>query len=306
VKLAALSIRKPLDNVHIDNFLNRHHLPDEFRLLVADHYKPLMAWLVDQRRSNDSFFLGINGAQGTGKSTLADFLRVALESDLGWQVAVLSIDDFYLTRAEREALARNVHPLLNTRGVPGTHDLHMLLDCLHELKHLSAGGEAKLPRFDKSKDDRADPSNWPSVTGPVDVIILEGWCVGSVAQSNEELRQPLNTLERDEDRSGAWRDFVNSNLERYAATIFARLDALVLLKAPSFAAVYRWRLEQERKLAAVSPPDSAGIMDERQLSRFMQFYERLTRANLVSLAESADVVLDLDDNHGCSASHFRR
>lgn len=295
-----------MDNDHIDNFLERHRLPNDFRLLVADHYKPLVAWLVSKRRSSDSFFLGINGAQGTGKSTLADFFRVALESDHGWRVAVLSIDDFYLTRAEREALARNVHPLLQTRGVPGTHDLRMLLDCLKQLKHLSAGREAKLPRFDKSKDDRADSSNWPSVTGPLDVIILEGWCVGSIAQSKEELSQPANTLERDEDPSGAWRTFMNRNLQRYTATIFAQLDALVFLKAPSFDAVYRWRLEQERKLAAVSPPDSAGIMDQRQLSRFMQFYERLTRANLVSLDELADVVLDLDDNHGCSAIHFRR
>jgi D-glycerate 3-kinase len=297
--------RQDVDNDRIDRFLERHRLPTDFRLLVAEHYEPLVAWLVDKRRSSGPFFLGINGAQGTGKSTLADFFRVALEADHEWRVAVLSMDDFYLTRREREALARKVHPLLETRGVPGTHDSGMLLDCLDRLKHLPAGREAKLPRFDKSKDDRADPSNWPAVSGPLDVVILEGWCVGSVAQSDEELRQPVNTLERDEDRSGAWRSFVNSNLQRYTATVFSRLDALVFLKAPSFDAVNRWRQEQERKLAAVSPPDSAGLMDQRQLSRFMQFYERLTRANLGSLAESADVVLDLDDHHGCSASHFR-
>lgn len=295
-----------LDNDHIDSFLERHRLPDAFRSLIADHYDPLVAWLADKRRGDDSFFLGINGAQGTGKSTLADFLRVALEADHEWRSAVLSIDDFYLTRAERESLARKVHPLLKTRGVPGTHDLRMLSDCLVQLKRLPAGRTAKLPRFDKSTDDRADKSKWPSVAGPLDVIILEGWCVGSIAQSREELRQPVNELERDEDRSGAWRNFVNRNLQRYNAEIFAQLDALVFLKAPSFDAVYRWRLEQEQKLAAVSPPDSAGIMNPCELARFMQFYERLTRANLVSLAESADVVLELDYNHACSARRFRR
>jgi D-glycerate 3-kinase len=295
-----------LNDDQIGAFLERHRLPDDFRSVIADHYRPLVGWLVDKRRSNDPFLLGINGAQGTGKSTLADFFRVALESDYGWRVAVMSIDDFYLTRAEREALARDVHPLLKTRGVPGTHDLRLLLDCLGRLKRLPAGHAAKLPRFDKSTDDRSDRSIWPTVTGPLDVIILEGWCVGSIAQSSEELSRPVNTLERDEDPSGAWRKFANINLQRYSETIFAQMDALVFLKAPSFDAVYRWRLEQERKLAEVSPPGSSGIMEQRQLSRFVQFYERLTRANLTSLADSADVVLDLDDNHGCSASHFRR
>jgi D-glycerate 3-kinase len=295
-----------LNDDQIGPFLERHRLPDDFRSVIADHYRPLVGWLVDKRRSNDPFLLGINGAQGTGKSTLADFFRVALESDYGWRVAVMSIDDFYLTRAEREALARDVHPLLKTRGVPGTHDLRLLLDCLDRLKRLPAGHEAKLPRFDKSTDDRSDSSNWPTVTGPLDVIILEGWCVGSIAQSSEELSRPVNTLERDEDPSGAWRKFANTNLQRYSETVFARMDALVFLRAPSLDAVYRWRLEQERKLAEVSPPGSSGIMEQRQLSRFVQFYERLTRANLVALAESADVVLDLDDSHGCSASHFRR
>lgn len=290
----------------IDSFLERHRLPDEFRAVIEECYEPLAAWLVGRRRRRSSFFLGINGAQGTGKSTLADYLRLALEVDNGWRVAALSLDDFYLTRAERAVLARDVHPLLMTRGVPGTHDLRMLIDCFRTLKRLPPGHEAKLPRFDKSTDDRADPLNWPSVTGPVDAVILEGWCVGSIAQSPEELREPANELEREEDSTAVWRNFMNRNLRLYAETIFAQLDALVFLKAPSFDAVYRWRLEQERKLAAISPPDSVGIMDERELARFMQFYERLTRANLALLGASADVVVELDDTHACAAIRFRR
>lgn len=290
----------------IDSFLERHRLPDEFRAVVEECYEPLVAWLVGRRRSRNPFFLGINGAQGTGKSTLADYLRLALETGNGWRVAALSLDDFYLTRAERAVLARDVHPLLMTRGVPGTHDLRMLIDYFSRLKYLPPGHEARLPGFDKSTDDRADPLSWPSVSGPIDVVILEGWCVGSIAQSPEELREPVNELERDEDSSAVWRNFMNRNLQRYAETIFAQLDALVFLEASSFDAVYRWRLEQERKLAETSPPDSAGIMDERQLARFMQFYERLTRANLASLGESADVVVQLDDTHACSAIRFRR
>jgi D-glycerate 3-kinase len=135
------------------------------------------------------------------------------------------------------------------------------------------------------------------VHGPVDLVILEGWCVGTVAQSDAELRQPVNALERDEDPDGAWRQYVNDQLRAKYEPIFARLDALVFIGAPNFDAILRWRLEQEEKLAASSPSGSSGLMNIRQVTRFIQFYERLTRANLASLPDTADFVFRLDDTH---------
>ena len=76
--------------------------------------------------------LGICGAQGSGKSTLAEALAERLERD-GLACAVLSLDDLYLTRAERERLARGVHPLLATRGPPGTHDTSLGIAVLDAL-----------------------------------------------------------------------------------------------------------------------------------------------------------------------------
>ena len=245
--------------------------------------------------------LGINGAQGTGKSTLADFLCLATESMFEWRVAVLSIDDFYRTREERQALCQAVHPLLRTRGVPGTHDTDMLARYLGRLRQLNEDECIALPRFDKAADDRADESRWPVVRGPIDLVILEGWCVGSVAQPNSELRLPINSLERKEDPDGAWRSYVNDQLKANYKQIFDQLDYLIFMRAPSFDAILRWRVEQEEKLADVSPKGSSGLMSREQIERFLQFYERLTRANLAALPNCADVVFSLDATHSISS-----
>ncbi len=278
-------------------FLSRHRLPAGFRHIAEQHYLPLAKRLPQMRDGKRQLLLGVNGAQGTGKSTLADFLWLATESMFEWNVAVLSIDDFYYTLAERKVLADEVHPLLKTRGVPGTHDTEMLARYLRRLQQLGEGERIALPRFDKSVDDRADESRWPVINGPVDLVILEGWCVGTVAQSAAELQRPVNALERNEDPDGVWRQYVNDQLKAKYEPIFRKLDALIFIGAPNFDAILRWRLEQEEKLAASAPSGSSGVMNKQQIVRFIQFYERLTRANLAALPEKADFVFRLDDSH---------
>ena len=285
----------------LDQFIAEHRLPAGFRELARTHFTLLAHWAGLKRDPGRTLFLGINGAQGTGKSTLADFLRVTLESVAGWRVACLSIDDFYLTRHERERLAQDIHPLLRTRGVPGTHDMAMLADCVQRLGELGRGETLALPRFDKATDDRAPVDSWPTITGPIDLIILEGWCVGSRPQTDAELQEPVNALEREQDADGSWRRFVNAQLAGDYAVLFAQLGALVFLQAPDFDAVYRWRLEQERKL----PADAPAAMDDAQVAGFIQYFERLTRANLAHLPDIADAVLELDDDHRCARSSYR-
>ncbi len=289
-----------------DEFIVAHGLPAGFAKLINEYYIPLATWLHQMKRADETLLIGINGAQGTGKSTLASFLKAALKSKADWHVAVLSIDDFYLTKSERDRLADEVHPLLRTRGVPGTHDIEMLSDCIDKLETLDAESTLHLPHFDKAKDDRTDKSEWPSTTGPIDLIIVEGWCVGSRPQEASELIEPINALEETEDRTGEWRTFVNERLQDAYAQLFARLDALVFLQAPGFSAIHRWRLIQEEKLAAAKPVDSSGIMSSQQLTRFIQHYERITRNNLAVLPELADVVLEFNDGHDCTRSRYKR
>ena len=133
----------------------------------------------------------------------------------------------------------------------------------------------------------------------MNLVILEGWCVGSIPQTSGELIDPANSLEELEDPDGEWRGYANEHLKGSYAQLFEQLDALVFLKAPDFASVHRWRLEQEEKLAASRCEDVSHIMDAQQIARFIQHFERITKANLAQLPQLADVVLELDENHDC-------
>ena len=294
-----------ISNETIAAFLGEHRLPATFETTARDYYEPLARRLPAMHGERRTLLLGINGAQGTGKSTLADFLEVAAAELFGWRTAVLSIDDFYLTRAERQTLAEGVHPLFATRGVPGTHDAEMLSATLDELANLGDGDSARLPRFDKSIDDRARDDHWPEVTGPLDLIVLEGWCVGSSAEPPEALIEPVNVLEGDEDPEGIWRGCANDRLSFEYEPIFSRLDALVFLAAPSFNAILQWRVEQEHKLAKNAVEDTH-IMSDDEVARFIGFYERITRHNLEIIPSLADVVFALDESHAVIDARYRR
>ncbi|EPR08858.1 kinase [Sphingobium indicum IP26] len=231
--------------------------------------------------------IGLCGAQGSGKSTLAAGLRQRLESG-GVPVAVLSIDDLYLTRAEREAMARSIHPLLRTRGVPGTHDVAL---GLRVIDALARGEAALLPRFDKASDDRLPEARWERAAAGTRLLLLEGWCVGALPQAPAALAEPVNALEREEDADGVWRAFVNRALAEDYRPLFGRLDRLVLLAAPGFGIVRRWRTQQEHELRK----ERGGGMSDAGVARFIQHYERLTRHILTEMPRRAELTIALDE-----------
>lgn len=263
----------------------------------------LAQWIAAQKRPGRALVVGINGAQGCGKSTLAARLRDELEQEPGLRTVVLSIDDFYLARAERADLATRVHPLLRTRGVPGTHDVALAQRTLERLRTAREGESVTLPRFVKALDDRAPQSDWPACEGPVDVVLFEGWCVGTPPQADDELASPVNALEADEDADGRWRAWVNQQLVTTYAVLFAQLDRLVLLQAPDFAVVHGWRLQQEADNVAAAA--GARAMTPAELQRFIAHYERLTRHALRVLPARADVVLQLDAQRRVVAARYR-
>lgn len=262
--------------------------PDaDFTETEAALYRPVAARIAALRaRLGRSVLVGLSGPQGGGKTTGAQALRRRL-ADEGLRCAVLSIDDVYLTRAERQALAARAHPLLATRGPPGTHDLAL---AERTIDALLAGKSLALPRFDKGADDRAPASAWPWFEGPADVVLLEGWCVGARPQPAQALAEPVNALERGEDADGRWRTFVNAALAAYQP-LFARIDLLIQLRPPSFDVVLGWRRQQEEALRAGG---GAHAMSDAELARFVQHYERLTRWIIEDLPARADVVAQLD------------
>lgn len=278
------------DQAEIDDLLRREQLPASYGDFARRHIGPLAQWLQQRAAAHDGpLLVGVHGAQGTGKTTLSRFLALMLPREL--HCLTLSLDDFYLGSAARRELAARVHPLLQTRGVPGTHDIPLLNDCLDRLL---AGELPPLPRFDKGADDRVPEQEWRPPGAAPGIILLEGWCIAAPPQPDAALASPANDLERAEDADGAWRGYVNDQLRGDYARLFARLDLLVMLRAPSMEAVLRWRELQESKLRAHG---GAAVMSATQVERFVQHYERITRHCLEALPSRADYLFALDENH---------
>ncbi len=238
------------------------------------------------------WLIGLSGLQGSGKSTLAAQL-VELSTRRGIAALALSIDDFYFGRAARQRLARDVHPLLATRGVPGTHDVDLLFGTLDALRKATPRRPARVPRFDKGLDTRIAPSRWRSVAGKPELVILEGWCIGVPPQDARALVKPVNQLERDEDRDASWRTWVNAQLALRYVPLWRRLDRLIMLQAPAYAIVARWRDEQERALRRRNAPHA---LSAEALRRFLMHYERLSRQALKALPARADLHVVLDED----------
>ncbi len=235
--------------------------------------------------------IGINGVQGSGKSTLCRFLERLLARDHGLKVAILSLDDLYFARADRPV---HIHPLFATRGVPGTHDVALGKRVITAL--LAGSGPVAVPRFDKGCD--APAAVWPIVDAPVDVLLFEGWCIAATPQPESALAAPINTLEAREDPDLTWRRAVNAALSGSYAALFARLDRLVALCAPDFDVVSDWRRQQEMPLRA------QGLgMDDAALDRFLQHYERLSRHMLAVMPGLADIRIDIARNHTAGTIH---
>lgn len=264
-------------------------------MVAPDTRLVTMLWrMLEQRIAVQAkpVVLGICGAQGSGKSTLAAWLEAdCRRRDI--PAAVLSIDDLYLTRAEREHLARTVHPLLGTRGVPGTHDVRLGLDILAAIDR---GETPALPRFDKARDDRFPPAQWGKAPAGCQVVILEGWCVGARPQHTSVLASPVNDLEKLEDAQGVWRRFVNEALAGEYQCLFQRLDLLLLLAAPCFDVVRDWRLQQEMDLRARTGAGASGLMDEAGIEQFIRHYQRLTQHILAEMPGRADMTVWLSED----------
>jgi len=226
--------------------------------------------------------LGISGAQGTGKSTLAQLL-VAELIQRGIRCAAVSLDDYYLAASERQHLACSVHPLLAQRGVPGTHAIQRAIS---DAKQVLVGQAVALPVFDKALDDRlADKPK-----AQLQLLIVEGWCLGLSAQSEAALALPVNSLEAEEDAAGLWRQYVNQQLAGAYQQYFSLIKPLIWLKAPSWDSICQWRARQEQQLWQ----QRGKGMTDTQLARFMLPFQRLTEASWQQLPERAAFTIELN------------
>ncbi|WP_320821982.1 hypothetical protein [Reinekea sp.] len=284
----------------INEFSALHRLPESFRLTAEQAFVPLADSLFKQAEGAPTpLLVGINGCQGSGKSTLTDFLVFFLDRHHNCNAIGMSIDDFYLTQAQRSALSLDVHPLLRTRGVPGTHDTGLMRQTLAQL--LANDLPVLIPRFNKATDDRVNFNLWSSVALPVQIILFEGWCVGAQAQPRAELTRPVNQLETTADADLTWRLYVNQKLSDEYQSVFALLNRLVMLKAPGFHSVKQWRMEQEQRLAERIEREGgsvSAIMSRAQVETFIEYYQRITESCLQYLPVRAHDLIELDEQRG--------
>jgi Predicted kinase len=179
---------------------------------LNDYILPIIEYIVF---SNKKKFL-IGGSQGIGKSTLVKIINKIIQTFYNKKVLILCLDDYYLTKKKRGFLAKNVHPLLINKGVPGTHDIVKLLRDIKKFEDNNY--PIKIPIFDKLIDDRLRKKRVEILKS--DILILEGWCCGAEHLKNNYLFKNINQLQKNKDVNFIWRKFYNNKLKNEYQNLF--------------------------------------------------------------------------------------
>ena len=280
-----------------DKFKNKERMIKSFLI-------PLCFWISKKAEKKRPYFVGLAGGQGTGKTTISSLIRIILIKYFRLNVFRISIDDFYKTRKERINLSKRVHPMLLTRGVPGTHDINMMLNFFRNSKSKKFK-RLKLPTFNKAIDDRFNKKKWYDLKKRPDVIIFEGWCVGAKSEINLTLKKTINSMEKIKDPKQVWRKYVNHQLKSKYKNLYSQLNCLIFLKAKNFSLLQKWRLKQERKLGVKSKVKSK-IMSKADVLNFMQTYQRITQNMFRNMPKYASVIFNLNSNHQIQSAVYKK
>ena len=266
---------------------------------------PMCFWIAKKASNKKPYFVGLAGGQGTGKTTISSIIKIVLEKFFKLKVFKISIDDFYKTRKERLSLSKKVHPMLATRGVPGTHDIQMMLNFFKKVKSKKFN-KIDLPNFNKAIDDRFPKKNWYNINEKPDVIIFEGWCVGAKAELNKTLKKSINSLEKSNDQKLIWRKYVNHQLRNDYKKLYSQLNCMIYLKAKNFILLQKWRLKQENKLWLMTKKSSKHkIMNKGDVINFMQTYQRVTENMFKKMPKYASIILNLNSNHQIKSAVYK-
>uniref|UniRef100_K7M3W6 Phosphoribulokinase/uridine kinase domain-containing protein n=1 Tax=Glycine max TaxID=3847 RepID=K7M3W6_SOYBN len=244
--------------------LNELFLTEPQKARIYHYYVPVFLWCEQQITEHQSKFkdgedipplvIGFSAPQGCGKTTLVFALDYLFEV-IGRKSATVSIDDFYLM-AEGQNKLREANPgnaLLELRGNAGSHDLAFSVETLTALTKLTREGmKLKLPRYDKSafngRGDRADPSTWSEVEGPLTVVLFEGWMLGFKPLPVDAVKVVDPQLET-----------VNKNLEAYYDAWDKYIKSWIVIKIKNPNCVFQWRLQAEIAMREAGKP---GMTDD--------------------------------------------
>ena len=290
------------------NFLNNEAIYNKSKSSKIKNLKkiyiPISFWINNKcKKKGRTLILGLSGSQGSGKTTVSGILQIILKKFFKKNIYIISIDDFYKTLRDRNRMSQQKHSLFKTRGVPGTHDINLIKNFFISVKRKKFK-KIKLPKFNKSIDDRSKKNYWHNINKRPEIIILEGWCVGAKPQIISSLRKPVNILERHEDKDLIWRKYANEKLKKEYKEVFAMIDYFIFMKVPNFKIVFKWRLLQESKLRKKLHYKKK-IMTYSAIKRFIMFYQRITLQMMKDLSKSASIVLLLKKNHEIKRVLFR-
>lgn len=248
------------------------------------YINPLLESILRKYNKNKTTIIGIQGGQGTGKTTLARFLQEKLRKK-GYVVESFSIDDFYTSYKERKRLAQHYpnNPYYQIpRGMPGTHRVKELL---HTLQNINEGRPFTIPAFDKSLHQGAgDVIGERKVTKRVDFVFFEGWCVGLPAISEKELKRicTKNTI------------FLPSGykimlqfLKKYRS-LWKYVDYIIMLKPQHSELHLKWRRQQEQELQQ----QKGNGMSQKQMEQFVSPFLPLTYAGYEKIKANAALTID--------------
>ncbi len=281
-----------------DKFKNKEKMIKSFLI-------PVSFWIASKANKSKPYFVGLAGGQGTGKTTISSIVAIILRKYFKKNVFKISIDDFYKTRRERKNLSKKIHPMLMTRGVPGTHDVQIMLDFFKKAKSKNFK-KMKLPSFNKALDERHSIKNWYKINLKPDVIIFEGWCVGARPETNKTLKKPINFLEKANDEKLIWRKYVNQQLKTKYKKLYSQLNCMIYLKAKNFSLLQKWRLKQEHKLwLKTKKKSSHKIMSKGDVINFMQTYQRITQNMLKYAPKYSSIILNLNRNHQIKSVKYK-
>ena len=273
--------------------------------MIKSFLIPLCFWISKKANKKRPYFIGLAGGQGTGKTTSSSLIKIILTKYFKFKVFRISIDDFYKTRKERISLSKRVHPMLLTRGVPGTHDINMMLNFFKKVQSKKFK-RLKLPTFNKAIDDRFNKKRWYDLKEKPDVIIFEGWCVGAKAEKINTLNKTINLMEKNKDKKKIWRKYVNQQLKSKYKNLYSQLNCLIYLRAKNFNLLQKWRLKQERKLLLSSKKNSKlKIMNKEDVLSFMQTYQRVTQNMFKNMPKYASIILNLNSNHQIKTAVYK-
>ena len=265
--------------------------------IIKSFLIPISFWIAKKAEKKRSYIVGLSGGQGSGKTTISSIISIILRKYFKLNVFTISIDDFYKKRNERFLLSKKIHSSLMSRGVPGTHDINMMLDFFKRIKRKEFRS-LKLPKFNKAIDDRYNKKLWYSIKKRPDIIIFEGWCVGAKAEKNNTLKQPINSFEKLRDKKLIWRRYVNKQLQSKYKQLYGQLNCLLYIKSSNFSLLRKWRIKQETKLRLKNKRSNRNkIMSNKEVINFMQTYQRVTQNMLKTVPKNASIILNLNTNH---------